>query len=359
MKLAFPYMGNLDIALGALIRALGAETIIPPPMDDATRALGVRLAPEQMCIPFKLTLGNFARSMQMGADTLGYGSGAWQCRYGYYFRLHQNILHDLGHKFDIVTLRVDEYDNLVRYIVRLSGGNPAKAIYRMGRAFQIGWAKSTAVDMLEQTSRWYRPREVKPGTSTRILSRYLKKLDSTDSPREVGRLHKEARAAFASIEVDSSRSPLKIKVIGESYCLLEPYVNLNVLERLGTMGVWADPFLTTHRWMGFHSIRLGNNERRGLMKPVRKYWRYGVGGEDEPAVAYMLEAARKSYDGVIHLHPFGCMPGTVVGPVLTQISREYGLPLLNMSLDEQTSEVGFYTRIEAFLSVIEKRRRMK
>jgi predicted nucleotide-binding protein (sugar kinase/HSP70/actin superfamily) len=357
MRIAFPLMGNIQIPLGALLRALGAESIIPPKPTAEVTALGVRLAPEQMCIPFKITLGNFVRAMELGADTLAYGSGSWQCRYGYYFRLHQNILNDLGYRFDLITLRVDEYSNIARHIVRLSDGNLSRALVRTARAFRIGWAKSTGVDSLEHLSRWHRPREVRSGTTTRLLAHYLSRIDATDSPPEVKRLRREAEQAFAAVEIDPGRKPLRIKVLGESFCVLEPFVNLNVLERLGAMGVWADSILSTHQWLGFHALRVGDRDRKRLLRPVRRYWRYGVGGEDEPAVAHTLEAARLGYDGILHLHPFGCMPSTVVGPVLSQISREYGIPLLDISLDEHSSELGFYNRIEAFLSVLDKRRK--
>jgi predicted nucleotide-binding protein (sugar kinase/HSP70/actin superfamily) len=359
MNVAFPYMGTVPIALGALLRALGARTVIPPPPDASTLQTGVRLAPEQMCIPFKLTLGNLARALDMGADTIAYSNGTWQCRYGYYSRLHRNALRALGHRYEIIMVRGDDLSGLVRRLVKLSGGSYARALLRAGQAFRIGWLKSSAVEEVESLARWYRPRETRTGTTNQRLRHYLSRLDAGDSPAVVSRLRRQARESFAAIETEPERQPLRVKVVGESFSLLEPYVNLNVLERLGSMGVWADPFLTAHRWLGFHSLRIGNRDRRDLLRPARAYWRYGVGGEDENVVAYTLQAARDRYDGVLHLHPFGCMPETVVRPVLQQISREHDLPLLSISLDEHTAEAGFYTRIEAFLAVLEQRRKLR
>lgn len=359
MRLAFPYMGNLHIPLGALIRGLGAETIIPPPPDDRTKALGTRYAPEHMCIPFKLTLGSFIRALLMGADTLCYGSGLWQCRYGYYFRLHQSILADLGYRFRVITLRADELPNLIRQIVSLNHGSRERAFRHATRALFIGWLKSTTLELLETAARWYRPREAVAGITDRILHHYLRQLNQLNRPGALIALRRSARAAFARVPLAPDRNPLKIRIIGESYCLLEPYVNLNLLTRLGEMGAWADPFLSTHRWLGFHSLRLGFWTRQRLLRPARNYWRYGAGGEDEPSVAYLIDAARRGYDGVIHLHPFGCMPSTAVSPVLRLISREYQIPLLDISLDEHTTELGCYNRIEAFLAIIQQQRQRK
>jgi predicted nucleotide-binding protein (sugar kinase/HSP70/actin superfamily) len=187
----------------------------------------------------------------------------------------------------------------------------------------------------------------------------LRRIDGIDSPSELVKLRMAIHGEFEAIDVDRSRTPLRIRVLGESFCVLEPFINQNALERLGEMGVWVDPYLTTHRWLGFHGLRIGQRRRQQLLQPARRYWRYNVGGEDENVVAYLLDAARKGYDGALHLHPFACMPGTVVGPTLSQISREHNIPLLDISLDEQTAEAGFYTRVEAFLSVLEKRRRRR
>ncbi|MEO0107920.1 MAG: hypothetical protein ABIK62_01935 [candidate division WOR-3 bacterium] len=357
MRAAFPWMGNIHIPLAALFRALGAEPVVPPPPNAETVARGVRLAPEMMCIPFKITLGNFIRALELGADTLVYSNGSWSCRFGYYFRLHEAILRDLGYRFRVVVLRGDELPLAFRSVIRLSQGRLSKALMRSIQAIRIGWLKSSLLDLVERWSRWYRPREAVAGTTTRTAASLLARLDATDSAAEIARLRRTARQEFERIGIVPDRNPLRIRVIGESFCLLEPSVNLNLLERLGTMGVWADPFLTTHHWLGFHSLRLGDRRRQELLRPARRYWRYNVGGEDENAVAYMLDAARKGYDGVLHLHPFGCMPGAVVGPTLQRISREYDLPLLDLALDEHTAEAGLYTRVEAFVGVLGKRRR--
>jgi predicted nucleotide-binding protein (sugar kinase/HSP70/actin superfamily) len=352
-------MGNVRIPLAALMRALGAEPVLPPPFDAAVMAEGIRLSPELICIPFKLTLGSVKQALEMGADTILYGSGVWSCRYGYYPRLAEDILHDLGFRFKVITTHTGELNELLKSVVKLSYGNPAVAASRVARALRIGWLKSSAVDAVERLSYDLRPLERRHGATTRVANSVLRRIDETDSPGELVKLRKSIPGEFEAIDVDRTRTPLRIRVLGESFCVLEPFINQNALERLGEMGVRVEPYLTTHRWLGFHSLRIGERRRRQLLQPARRYWRYNVGGEDENVVAYLLDAARRGYDGALHLHPFACMPGTVVGPTLSRISREHDIPLLDISLDEQTSDAGFYTRVEAFLSVLEKRRKRR
>jgi predicted nucleotide-binding protein (sugar kinase/HSP70/actin superfamily) len=83
-----------------------------------------------------------------------------------------------------------------------------------------------------------------------------------------------------------------------------------------------------------------------------------VGGEDQNSVGQLLLAAQDGFDGVIHVHPFGCMPGTVVQPTMTKAARDTGIAYLPLSLDEHSSETGIVTRLEAFVSLLEKRRRI-
>ncbi|MCX8015145.1 MAG: acyl-CoA dehydratase activase-related protein, partial [candidate division WOR-3 bacterium] len=92
MKVAFPYLGYDTIALKTFVKNLGAEVILPPSVTDRTLALGTKYAPELICLPFKITLGNFIEALESGADTLFMAGGARKCRFGYYHYLQENIL---------------------------------------------------------------------------------------------------------------------------------------------------------------------------------------------------------------------------------------------------------------------------
>ena len=181
-------------------------------------------------------------------------------------------------------------------------------VSRVARAARIAWLKSTLVDQVELLSRRHRPLEQEPGASSRAYRTALQQIDETDSIRGLVALRRTIGDSFRAIPSVPHRKVLRLRIVGESFCLLEPVVNFDVLERLGNLGVWADPFLTTHHWLGFHGFRIGEAERQRLMKKARRYWRYNTGGEDENAVAYTIQAAEQGYDGVLHLHPFGCMP---------------------------------------------------
>lgn len=359
MKVTFPYMGQIYIPLRGILKSLGCEVIIPPKPNRQTLETGTRLSPELMCIPFKITLGNFINALDMGADTIIHTGGSWACRYGYYGRLHQNILRDLGYQFSAFVLRHDELSFIYKKILELNKSSLSRTLNKLIKALCVGWLKANLLELVEAESRKIRPYELIPGKTDKLLEKYCQRIDQAFSLTELRKMKKEILSEYESIPADFTRIPIRIKMIGEAYCMVEPFINFNLITKLGNMGVLVDPFLTASRWVGFHSIRIGKSKHQFVHNLARPYWRYCVGGEDINSIGHMILASQQGFDGVIHLHPFACMPATVSQPVLNNISQDYNIPILSLSLDEHTQEVGFYNRVEAFVSVLERRRKLK
>lgn len=357
MRVAFPYMGDIRLVLEPILRTLGAEVVVPPEPNRETVARGAQLAPETICLPFKVTLGNILRALELGADTLVYVSGSWSCRFGYYGRLQADICQDLGYRFRMLELRRDRLGEIIREILRLSRGNPVRAGARTIKAFRLGWFKATA---LEEAYRFFRdtmPLAKESREGVQVLKDVVSEIEQVNSCQELRKLQNGLSQRFQALVSNGRKGLLRVKLVGESYCTIEPFVNFNIIQRLGEMGVWVDPFLTGPRWLGFHGFRLNKREIRRAQRLAKSYWRYCVGGEDANSVGHMIIAAKAGYDGVIHIHPFACMPSTVVQPVLATVSRDYNIPLLSISVDEHTAEAGFMTRVEAFVSLLERRRK--
>jgi predicted nucleotide-binding protein (sugar kinase/HSP70/actin superfamily) len=352
-------MGSIRLVLQPMLETLGCEVIAPPEPSAATVARGARLAPETMCLPFKVTLGNILWCAEHGADTLVYVGGSWSCRFGYYGRLQADILRDLGFRCDMIELRHDELPQLGRHIVRLNRGSLTRAAFRSLRALRVGWLKSTAVEEAESQARRARPYVREPGSCRELLRQVLDEARRASGPARLVRLRASLGQRFAALARNGRERALRVKLVGESYCTLEPFVNFDVVRRLGEMGVEVDPFLTAHRWLGFHGARFGRDEVSRARAAASRYWRYCAGGEDESSLGHAILAAHQGFDGVVHVHPFACMPSTVVLPAVTRVCRDAGIPLLSVSLDEHTSESGFVTRLEAFVSLLEKARRRK
>jgi predicted nucleotide-binding protein (sugar kinase/HSP70/actin superfamily) len=60
----------------------------------------------------------------------------------------------------------------------------------------------------------------------------------------------------------------------------------------------------------------------------------------------------QNIDGIIIINAFGCGPDSLMVERISRYAKEKSKPFLNLSIDEQTGEAGFVTRIEAFTDML-------
>ena len=103
MRLGLTHMGNIDVAAKAMASKLGIDLVMTPSASQRTLDLGVKYSPETACFPFKLQLGNMIEALELGADTTMMPGGPGPCRFGYYHKVLEQILRELGYKFQMIT----------------------------------------------------------------------------------------------------------------------------------------------------------------------------------------------------------------------------------------------------------------
>ncbi len=360
MKITFPHMGNLDIAVKAILGRLGQEVIVPPRTNKRTLNLGVRYSPEFACLPFKVNLGNFIEGLEKGADTLLMigDSGGGACRLGFYARIHEAILKRLGYNFRMITVSNRSRSQFLGGFAGLGQGKSWKDILY---AFWLGWGKMRACEEAEALSHRIRPYEVKRGETTKVYNRVVKKIDEADAFKELKLAKTEGRCLFREMEQDRDRRPLRVTVGGEIYVVWEPFVNLNLETRLGEMGVevirtlWLSENILHRVHLDFWSWR----SKSRALRAAEPYLGYDVGAECNVSVGDTIISRRRGYDGIIHLMPFTCMPEIVAQSILPKVSRDYNMPVLTFILDEHTAEAGMMTRLEAFVDLLARRKSCK
>ena len=361
MKVGFQHMGNLHIALAAFIGNIGCDVVLGPKPNKETLNTGVKHAPELVCLPFKVTLGDLFQSLKKGSDTLAFiGGGDWSCRFGYYGRIQCSILKKFGYEFKPLFVSFENTKSIASQILSLNNNSWTITLKNVLRAFTLAWHKSKLVNITEELARRTRPFEIKKGVASELEREFLKTIEEENSIYKLRRMKQKIKESFFSIKENSTFEPLRILIVGESYCVIEPFVNFDLIEYLGGQGVLAEPFLTTHQWLFYHALRKdegSNLSKKKAKKLAKPFWAYGTGGEDQVSIGHAINAAREGFDGIIHLMPFSCMPETAALPVFDKISKLYSIPFLNFSLDEHSGPTGVYTRIEAFLDCIMLRRK--
>lgn len=79
------------------------------------------------------------------------------------------------------------------------------------------------------------------------------------------------------------------------------------------------------------------------------------GGHDKENMGWVLDFAKRGFDGVVHLMPFACLPELVNLGKFPTVSEKLDLPIISLSLDEQMGEAHVKTRLEAFSDLIKSK----
>ena len=346
-SLAIPPLGNYSIAIAASVESLGIEAWTRTSTTPEILALGVEAAPESSCLPFKASTGHFIKAAQEGIEHGVMVNSVGTCRLRYYRAQQQKILDDRGLGLFIFGLG---YDGIKPPLIRHFDPDLLPFLRSTIRAYH----KILAVDLIEEETWRVRARERMPGDSTRMMKACLDDLAAARSVPEIREFRRGVSSRFETVPLDLQRRTLKVALVGEATILRDSFLNHNIEETLGGLGVEIENFfrLGSELRKIFHVGFNGRNSRRTLMRIARPYLKSVVGGHALESVAHTIRCAREGYDGIVHVAPSGCMPEISIRPILRRIGRDMGIPILELSFDEHTSHVGVVTRLEAFVDLL-------
>ncbi len=355
MRVGMPHMGNVYIPFKALFQRLNIDLVMPPTNNQQTLSLGVRYSPEGLCIPFKLTLGNLIEAAELGADTLIMPAGYGTCRLGYYARTQEQILRELGYNFEMIQVGVSEQKllGILGMIKRLSNN---ASWYKIISAFRFGLAKLNALDRIERVVHKVRPIERVKGTANRLFAKAVKAIDEADDYSTLKKVQRDYIDQLNQVPKDT-KPPLIVGITGEFYVVLDPFSNLDVENELGKLGVEVRRTTFVSEWTKFSLFLnpLGMDEKDRIHKAARPYLKRDIGGDGWESVGEKVLYAKK-YDGLIHLAPFTCMPEIIAQNIMPSIKE--AIPVLTLLCDEQSAKLGMLTRLEAFVDLLERKRRI-
>ncbi|MHC1578434.1 MAG: CoA protein activase [Dehalococcoidia bacterium] len=359
MRVGFPQFGNVYITVKAVADRLGAagdQLIIPPPMTQRTLDLGVKYSPAEACLPYKLTLGSLIETCEAGADILIQARGTGICRLGYYAKDQEQMLRDLGYNARFLNLEVSEHKirSLKQLIKDLTHDAPLSKIIA---AVFFGLSKLFALDKIEKVVQKTRAVELDKGEASQIYHEAINAMEQATEYKEVRKVTKEYIQRLNRVPMNRTANPLKVGIFGEIYVVIEPFANMDVEMELGKLGVEVHRTMTLSRWVKYSLFLnyLGMDEWREVHRLAKPYVDHDVGGDGWESVGEKVLYARKGYDGVVHIAPFTCMPEIVAQNVM-QSTRE-DIPVFVLISDEQMGKQGMLTRLEAFVDLLEFRRR--
>ena len=360
-KVAFPHVGTMYIVWESLIKGLGGEVVVPPYSSKKTLSLGTKYSPEAMCLPYKLILGNFIEAIEHGADTVVMISSPGICRLGEYGKTMQNALKDLNlnaryYDFDLYK---GKFKIMYEGLIELTGvRNPIKII----RSLVVGISKVFVLDKLETVLSYYRAREITPGDAEKTFKRMLRKIENVFTMKELKQAENEAIAEIKKVKIDPNREILNVDITGEIFMVLDPFSNQFIERELGRLGVQTRRTLTISSWLRDAIIPKmfvkGETHLQRSMRLAKRYLTRDIGGDSIEAISDIINANEKGTDGIIHISPFTCMPEIMSQNIFPTMRQDCKIPILPLIMDEQTGRAGYITRLEAFVDLMKRRKRM-
>ena len=178
----------------------------------------------------------------------------------------------------------------------------------------------------------------------RIKRAYVKALESYAKYKDtIRRGYLPMDGELKDYKVSEARK--KIAVVGHTYNLYDSYSSMNLLKKLNENHME----IIVPEMLDFSVI----NKYAGELDK-KMFWSFGR----KLLGTAMYLADNKGVDGVIYLSSFGCGIDSIIQDLFERKSRREGkIPFLLLTIDEHTGEAGINTRIEAFLDMIEWRKK--
>ncbi len=358
MKVTIPHMGNVYIAAKALFEGLGVDYVIPPLNSRAALEIGSLHSPEEICLPFKILVGNYIQAIEQGADTVIVTGSCGPCRFGEYSEMHMKLLRRLGYKVDFIVIDAPKsigFKELLARISRLTAHSPGTK----GRKW-LALAQAVRImgllDAVEAKAHEKAGYEKVRGTCKNLLKKCRQEAYSCGSPDKMLDCLNGYNRMMNEVPCDRTVTPLKIAIIGEIYTVIEPFSNLYIEDKLMDRGISTRRLMTPSWWIRNTLLSPAGLNSPGIKTASRDHLPYYIGGHARECVGEAILSWKSGFDGAIQIFPMGCMPEIVSKAILPTIARDKDFPILSLVVDEMTGEAGYVTRIEAFVDMLERRR---
>jgi predicted nucleotide-binding protein (sugar kinase/HSP70/actin superfamily) len=306
-------------------------------------------------------MGNYIESIEKGADTIIITGSCGPCRFGEYCELQMRLLKKLGYDVNIIVLDApsaigkDVFLERIKSIARQSPLSGAQKMLALKTAVSI----LNIADRLDAKASRLAGYEASSGECKRLLNKGKSQAFDCRKAAEIKKALKQYEQKLNAVEIDPSKDPVKIALVGEIYSMIEPFGSLFLREKLMDYGVSTVCDMTTSWWIKDLVLKPMKLNSRYVQRMSQPYLPYSVGGHARESIAHALRAKNEGFDGVIQVYPLGCMPEIIAKSVLPGVQQDGDLPVMTLVIDEITGEAGYDTRIEAFIDMLYAKKRKK
>ena len=237
------------------------------------------------------------------------------------------------------------------------------------------WAKLRVAERLRERMLIHSAHELERGSVARAYWKAMEQLEQAHTlPAMCAALRRGLRL-LNSVPHDTLARP-RVVAVGEIYVLLASYANRGtIMGLMGREGLEVVEGISLSKYI-LHSA--GEIVRRAVSRtwparPIRRllercnvhilvqrlrdgfsrpFLLKEVGGEGVPTVAAARRAVEDGVDGIVHVHPFKCMPEAIAKDALKELAEVYGVRYLALSFDRETEIERLRTEVSTYASVL-------
>lgn len=146
------------------------------------------------------------------------------------------------------------------------------------------------------------------------------------------------------IESSTKEYPISIALVAHGYNIYDDRASMKIIEKLEKMDVKVYTSLQLSKEQTLEGI----NALGEKLYWANEFEMTGTAGH------YMKD---NKIDGLIALNAFGCGPDSLMIERIIRKAKQFNKPILHLTIDEQTGEAGFITRLEAFVDMLFRKKR--
>ncbi len=303
------------------LNELGLELKLSPRTNKKIINQGVKIAVDDICLPFKVYYGHVLE-LKDKVDYLlvprfiSLGTNNFVCP-----------------KFmglpDMLRANITGLPKLIEPVIDLRKGfMPVRRTAReIGKIFNMGfWEVERAYRKAIKVQKEFEKIQVEGKSTVDAINILFNKHENQNEYTE-----------------DNEINKLNIAVLGHAYIINDDYMSMNIIKHLEDMGL----NVTTVEMYDHSSL-----ESAATLQNKKLFWYFN---RKVMGTAYHLFSEDK-IDGIVQVTAFGCGPDSLVKELIDIRGKRNNVSILNINIDEHSGENGLITRLEAFVDLLERRK---